>query len=197
MSVVPTSLPEVVLITPRVIRDDRGHFFESWSAERYAAWGLPDRFVQDNVSYSTRGVLRGMHLQHPHGQGKLVSVLRGEIHDVAVDVRRGSPTFGQWCAERLSAENGRQLYVPPGFAHGFLVVGEEALVMYKVSAPYRPESELTIAWDDPDLGIPWPVEGTLNVSPRDAAAPRLRDVPEERLPMHSVAAGAGGVEALA
>ncbi|MGZ8492301.1 MAG: dTDP-4-dehydrorhamnose 3,5-epimerase, partial [Gemmatirosa sp.] len=116
MSVIATSLPEVVLISPRVIRDDRGHFFESWSVDRYAAWGIPDRFVQDNVSYSTRGVLRGLHLQHPNGQGKLVSVLRGEIHDVAVDVRRGSPTYGQWCAERLSAENARQLYVPPGFA---------------------------------------------------------------------------------
>ncbi|MGZ8414346.1 MAG: dTDP-4-dehydrorhamnose 3,5-epimerase [Gemmatirosa sp.] len=197
MSVIATSLPEVVLISPRVIRDDRGHFFESWSVDRYAAWGIPDRFVQDNVSYSTRGVLRGLHLQHPNGQGKLVSVLRGEIHDVAVDVRRGSPTYGQWCAERLSAENARQLYVPPGFAHGFLVIGEEALVMYKVTAAYHPESELTIAWNDPDLDIAWPLDGAPHVSPRDAAAPRLREVSLERLPSHGTPVNANGVEAVA
>lgn len=188
MSVVPTALPEVVRITPRVIRDERGHFHESWSAERYAAWGLPGRFVQDNVSYSTRGVLRGLHLQHPNDQGKLVSVLRGEIFDVAVDLRRGSPSFGRWCAERLSAENAQQLYVPPGFAHGFLVIGEEALVTYKVTAAYHPESELTIAWDDPDLGIQWPIEGMPRLSPRDAGASRLRDVPAERLPLLAVRA---------
>jgi dTDP-4-dehydrorhamnose 3,5-epimerase len=194
VSVSATTLPGVILVSPRVIHDGRGHFFESWSADRYAAWGLPERFVQDNVSYSTRGVLRGLHLQHPNGQGKLVSVLRGEIYDVAVDVQRGSPTYGQWCAERLSAENARQLYVPPGFAHGFLVIGEEALVMYKVTAAYHPESELTIAWNDPDLDIAWPLGGGPHLSPRDAAAPRLRDVPLERLPIHGAPVGAGGVE---
>lgn len=191
MSAVATELPEVVLVTPRVLRDERGRFFESWSAARYAAWGLPDRFAQDNVSYSTSGVVRGLHLQYPHGQGKLISVLRGEIFDVAVDVRRGSPTFGRWCAERLSAENARQLWVPEGFAHGFMVVGDEALVTYKVTAPYRPESELTIAWDDPDLGIPWPTEATPRLSPRDAAARRLRDVPPERLPLYEVRSDRG------
>jgi len=196
MSAVATELPEVVVVSPRVVRDERGRFFESWSADRYAAWGLPDRFVQDNVSYSTRGVLRGLHLQFPHGQGKLISVLRGEIYDVAVDVRRGSPTFGRWCAERLSADNARQLWVPEGFAHGFLVIGDEALVTYKVTAPYHPESELTIAWDDPDLGIPWPTDGAPRLSPRDAAASRLRDVPTERLPRYQpVAARSVGATA--
>ena len=191
MSVAATELPEVLVVTPRVLRDERGRFFESWSADRYAAWGLPTRFVQDNVSFSTAGVLRGLHLQFPQGQGKLISVLRGEILDVAVDVRRGSTTFGRWCAERLSAENARQLWVPEGFAHGFLVIGEEALVTYKVTAAYHPESELTIAWDDPDLGIAWPIAGAPRLSPRDAAACRLRDVPEERLPVYEASATRG------
>ena len=191
MSAVATELPEVVVVTPRVVRDERGQFFESWSAERYASWGLPERFVQDNVSYSTGGVVRGLHLQFPHGQGKLISVLRGEIFDVAVDVRRGSPTFGRWCAERLSADNARQLWVPEGFAHGFMVVGDEALVTYKVTAPYNPATELTIAWDDPYLGIPWPIDAAPRLSPRDAAAPRLRDVPAERLPPYAVRADRG------
>lgn len=182
MNVTPTALPEVLLLSTRILRDDRGAFRETWNDARYARAGVREPFVQDNVSISTRDVLRGLHLQHPTGQGKLISVLHGTIYDVAVDVRGGSPTFGQWCGEQLTADGGEQLYIPPGFAHGFLVVGDEALVTYKVTAPYDAAAELTIAWDDPDLGIAWPLAGTPKLSARDAVAPRLRDVPAERLP---------------
>lgn len=175
------ALPDVLLLEPRVLRDARGHFLESWSAERHAAAGLPASFAQDNVSYSGRGVLRGLHLQHPDDQGKLITVLRGEIFDVAVDVRRGSPTFGRWVGERLDGVHARQLWIPPGFAHGFVVTGDEALVTYKCTAPYRPASELTIAWNDPTLAISWPVDGSPVLSERDAAAPRL-DALLDRLP---------------
>jgi dTDP-4-dehydrorhamnose 3,5-epimerase len=130
-------------------------------------------------------VLRGLHLQHPDDQGKLITVLRGAIFDVAADVRRGSPTFGRWCAATLTAESAQQLWIPPGFAHGFLVTGGEAVVMYKCTAPYRPSSELTIAWDDPDLGVEWPLEAPPVLSPRDAQAPRLVEVPPGRLPVHA------------
>ena len=185
MSARPLELPEVLLLEPRVLRDARGHFFESWHAERYAALGVGAAFVQDNVSHSARGVLRGLHLQHPDDQGKLITVLRGAIFDVAADVRRGSPTFGRWCAATLTAESSQQLWIPPGFAHGFLVTGDEAVVMYKCTAPYRPSSELTIAWDDPDLGVEWPLEAPPVLSPRDAEAPRLAEVPPGRLPVHA------------
>ena len=201
MNVASTALPEVLRIEPAVKGDERGWFFEAWHAERYAAHGIGDAFVQDNVSCSTRGVLRGLHLQHPHGQAKLVSVLRGAVLDVAVDVRVGSPRFGRWAAEELSDENRRQLYIPPGFAHGFLVLSENALVSYKASASYRPECELAIRWDDPDLRIEWPVELAPTLSARDAAAPTLAAIPRARLPQFSssvsdlraaVRAGAGG-----
>jgi dTDP-4-dehydrorhamnose 3,5-epimerase len=189
MNVVPTELPGVVILEPRVFRDDRGYFLETWSRDRYAAAGLPAEFVQDNLSYSTRGVLRGLHYQHPRAQGKLVGVLRGEVYDVAVDIRRGSPTFGRWVGVTLSAENGRQLYVPVGFAHGFVVMGEEALFVYKCTAPYDPGGEGSIVWDDPDLGIRWPLPAGAapRLSPKDAAAPRLRDVPADRLPAYQTA----------
>jgi dTDP-4-dehydrorhamnose 3,5-epimerase len=183
MNVVPTELPGVVILEPRVFRDDRGYFYETWSRERYAAAGLPETFVQDNLSYSTRGVVRGLHYQHPGGQGKLVSVLRGAVYDVAVDIRRGSPTFGRWVGVELSAENGRQLYIPEGFAHGFAVMGDEALFSYKCTAPYNPAGEGSVLWDDPDLGIAWPVGSSeARLSGKDAAAPRLRDVAPGRLP---------------
>ncbi|MGZ8494134.1 MAG: dTDP-4-dehydrorhamnose 3,5-epimerase, partial [Gemmatirosa sp.] len=132
-----------------------------------------------------------------HAQGKLVRVVRGSVFDVAVDLRSGSPTFGRWEGVELSEANHRQLWIPPGFAHGFLVIGEEALVMYKVTAAYHPESELTIAWNDPDLDIAWPLDGAPHVSPRDAAAPRLREVSLERLPSHGTPVNANGVEAVA
>ncbi len=184
MKVTPfPELPDVLLIEPRVFGDHRGYFVESWSQERYAAHGLPLHFVQDNVSRSVQGTLRGLHLQHPHGQGKLVMALTGTVYDVAVDVRVGSPTFGKWVGAELSEENHRQIYVPPGFAHGFCVLSESAHFVYKCSEAYRPEVELSLRYDDPDLGIPWPVTAP-TVSTKDVGAPLLRDVPRERLPRY-------------
>ena len=183
MRVTPLELPDVLLIEPRVARDARGWFYESWSGGRFAQLGLGHRFVQDNVSCSRRGVLRGLHLQHPHGQGKLLSVLHGEIHDVAVDVRRGSPTFGRWCAARLGAEAGRQIFIPAGYAHGFLVRSDSAVVTYKVTEGYHPEDEITVAWNDAAIGITWPLDGAPILSDRDAAAPTLAEL-TDRLPTY-------------
>lgn len=176
-----TGLPGVVVIEPTVHGDDRGFFMETWHAGRYGEAGLPRRFLQANVSRSAAGVIRGLHYQHPEPQGKLVSVLAGRVFDVAVDIRPDSPAFGQWAGVELSAANHRQLYVPEGFAHGFCVLGEGALLAYLCTAEYRAEFDAVIAWDDPAIGIRWPVKaGTL--SPKDAAAPRLADIPRERLP---------------
>jgi dTDP-4-dehydrorhamnose 3,5-epimerase len=184
VNVHPTALPGVLLLEPRVFRDARGHFLESWRQDRYHAAGLPERFVQDNLSRSVRGVVRGLHLQNPHAQGKLVSVLFGEVFDVAVDVRAGSPSFGRWVGETLSAENARQLYVPEGFAHGFMVTSPEAVFLYKCTRAYSPEDELTVRWDDPDLGIAWPLRDAI-LADRDRGAPRLREIPLERLPAYA------------
>ena len=183
MKVTPTALPEVLVIEPKFFGDARGYFFESYSARRYAEAGITATFVQDNVSRSRRGVLRGLHYQHPHGQGKLVGVLEGEVFDVAVDVRRGSPTFGRWVGECLSADNKRQLYLPPGFAHGFLVTSEEALFAYKCTDYYHPETERSIRWDDPRIGIEWPIAGPV-VSAKDHVAVTLDDMPAELLPAY-------------
>jgi len=180
--VTPTELAEVLLVEPRVFGDARGYFFESFSARRYADAGIGATFVQDNVSFSQRGVLRGLHYQHPHGQGKLVGALRGEVFDVAIDLRRGSPTFARWVGACLSDENKLQLYIPPGFAHGFLVRSTEALVAYKCTEYYHPEAERSLRWDDPRIGIEWPVDAPV-VSAKDSAAPRLDEVPEESLPV--------------
>lgn len=180
MNVVPTDLPGVVILEPRIFRDDRGHFLESYNADRYREAGLPDRFTQDNVSFSKANVLRGLHYQLPNAQGKLVSALRGSVFDVAVDVRRGSPTFGRWVGVVLSDENMRQLYIPEGFAHGFAVMSDCAVFHYKCTAPYDPKSEGSIAWNDPEIGIDWPIRNAL-LSPKDAAAPRLADVSADRL----------------
>ncbi|MFO0959103.1 MAG: dTDP-4-dehydrorhamnose 3,5-epimerase [Isosphaeraceae bacterium] len=180
MNVVPTALPGVVIIEPRAFRDDRGHFFESFSAAKYREAGLPDRFAQDNISFSKAGVLRGLHYQLPNAQGKLVSALRGSVFDVAVDIRRGSPTFGRWVGMVLSDENLRQMYIPEGFAHGFAVLSECAVFHYKCTASYDPQSEGSILWDDPDLGIDWPIRDAL-LSPKDAAAPRLAHIAPDRL----------------
>ena len=183
MQATPTALPEVLRIEPKVFGDARGYFFETWHRERYAELGLPREFVQDNLSRSQRGILRGLHLQEPYAQGKLVQVLEGAVFDVAVDVRVGSPTFGRWVSEVFSAENHRQLWVPPGFAHGFCVTSEAAVLSYKCTELYHPETELSVAWNDPGLAIPWPVQEPV-LSKKDAAALRLADIPTERLPRY-------------
>ncbi len=171
----PLDLAGLILIEPRTFADSRGFFRETFKASEFAAAGLPTAFAQDNFSHSTRGVLRGLHFQKPpRAQGKLVCVPRGEIYDVAVDVRRGSPTWGRWAGATLSAANGCLLYVPPGFAHGFCVVSQEADVLYKVTAEWAPGLESGIVWNDPDLGIAWPAAEPV-LSARDAALPRLRD----------------------
>lgn len=179
MNVITTDLDGVCIIEPDVYADDRGFFMESWNARRYREHGLPDLFVQDNVSFSKKGVLRGLHFQQPNPQGKLVSVLEGKVFDVAVDLRVGSPTFSRWTSVELSSENKRQFYVPEGFAHGFVVLSDVALVNYKCTALYDASSDNSLRWDDPDLAIAWPVE-TPVLSPKDAQAPRLRDVPHAR-----------------
>ena len=184
MQVETLEIPGLLVIQPSVYGDERGFFMESYSQDRYAAAGLPREFVQDNLSLSTRGILRGLHLQHPHGQGKLCSVLEGEVFDVAVDVRIGSPTFGQWEAVTLSAENKRQFYVPSGFAHGFCVMSERALFLYKCTDFYSAPNELGVAWNDPDIGITWPVDAP-KLSTKDKGNPRLEDIPVEALPRYA------------
>lgn len=180
MKFVPTELPEVVRVEPDVHRDERGFFLEAWHERKYREGGIPGPFVQDNHSHSHRGALRGLHAQLDPPQGKLVRVVRGEIFDVAVDLRVDSPRFGRFVTMRLDAEGHHQLWIPPGFAHGFCVLSEEADVEYKCTAPYRPEGEIAIAWDDPRIGISWPVSDPV-LSRRDASAPRLAEV-EARLP---------------
>jgi len=170
------SLPGVIVFEPRRFGDARGFFVETFQAERYAAAGVPGPFVQDNLSRSARDVLRGLHLQNPHSQGKLVSVLRGSVLDVAVDVRVGSPTFGRYFATELSEENGRQMFVPRGFAHGFVVLSETADFFYKCDGPYSPKDEITVRWCDPALAIDWRVANP-QVSAKDAAAPLLSEIP--------------------
>lgn len=183
MKVQETALPGVLLIEPQVFGDSRGFFLETFSAERYEAAGVRGPFVQDNMSLSAKGIVRGMHLQHPNAQGKLVWVVQGAVLDVALDVRVGSPTFGRWVAEELSADNKRQLWVPPGFAHGFCVTSESAVFVYKCTQYYAPKDEVGVLWNDPDLGIPWPVVEPV-VSPKDRALPRLADVDRARLPRY-------------
>jgi dTDP-4-dehydrorhamnose 3,5-epimerase len=182
MKVLATVLPEVRLIEPDVFGDARGFFFEGWNQARYAEQGIDLSICQVNVSRSAQGVLRGLHYQWPNPQGKLVSVLEGEVYDVAVDIRRGSPTFGRWAAAVLSAENRRQLWVPEGFAHGFVVTSETALFHYLVTAPYDRASDASLRWNDAALAIDWPI-ATPSLSDKDAKAPLLADIPEGRLPV--------------
>ncbi len=184
IQVIDTSIPGVLIIEPKVFGDSRGFFVETWQQARYAEAGLPERFVQDNLSYSQHGVLRGLHFQNPNGQGKLVYVLQGEVFDVAVDVRLGSPTFGQSVSVLLSADNKRQFYVPPGFAHGFCVTSETALFTYKCTELYAPKDEASILWNDPALGIAWPVRDP-SLSDKDARALPLAEFPRERLPVYT------------
>ena len=174
-------LPGLTIFRPRVLADARGDFRELYRVERYRAAGLDAAFVQDNLSRSRRGVLRGLHLQYPDPQGKLVTVVDGAVRDVAVDVRRGSPTFGRWAAIELTAENALQLWIPPGFAHGFVVLSETASLAYKCTAAYSADDELAVRWDDPALGIDWRVAAPV-LSAKDAAAPTLAEIAPERLP---------------
>lgn len=183
MNVTETKLPGVLVFEPRVFGDERGFFMESFNARRYAEYGLPEKFVQDNVSRSARGVLRGLHFQNPQAQGKLVSVLEGEVFDVAVDIRVGSETFGEWFGVALSSENKKQLYVPPDFAHGFVVTSEVALFSYKCTDYYSPESEGSILYSDPEIGIDWPLESP-TLSEKDRTAPTLSGTPEDSLPKY-------------
>ena len=181
MRVLETGLDGVVIIEPQVHGDQRGFFQESWKASNYARHGLPGSFAQANVSRSARGVLRGLHYQYRQPQGKLVSVFEGRIFDVAVDVRPGSSSFGQWAGVELGSANHRQLYVPEGFAHGFIVLSESALFHYHCTTEYSPQYEVSIAWNDPDIAVKWPQEPG-SVSQKDREAPYLRDLPAELLP---------------
>ena len=181
MDVIQTELPDVLVIEPRVFGDERGWFLEQWNAERYRSSGIAHDYVQDNLSMSGGGVVRGLHYQKPHAQGKLVYVLVGAVYDVAVDLRLSSPTFGRWVGMTLSADNHRQLWIPPGFAHGFCTLSESVLFSYKCTVAYHPEAERTILWNDPEIGIVWPIDSPV-LSPKDAAAARLADVARDTLP---------------
>ena len=170
MNVQPTSLPDVLMIEPKVFGDDRGFFFESFNERAFeAAVGRRVAFVQDNHSKSVRGVLRGLHYQRRHPQGKLVRVTAGEVFDVAVDLRRASPSFGRWTGATLSADNRRQLWIPEGFAHGFVVLSDAAEFLYKTTDYWHPDDERTIAWDDPTLAVEWPLDGAPSLSKKDRA----------------------------
>ena len=183
MKVIETDLPGCLLFEPRVFGDDRGFFYEAFNHDKLAPLGLAPKFVQGNVSRSQQGVLRGLHYQWPNPQGKFVSVLEGEVWDVAVDIRRGSSTFGRWAAAVVSAENKRQFWIPEGFAHGFVVLSEHATFHYLCTATYDPQADAAIRWDYADLAIDWPVSNP-SLSGKDAAAPFLADIPAERLPRY-------------
>lgn len=182
MKIVETGLPGCIVIEPQVFRDERGDFYESFNCDKLAQHGLAPRFVQGNVSTSKRGVLRGLHYQWPGPQGKYVSVVDGEIWDVAVDIRRGSPAFGKWAAVLMSGENRRHVWIPPGFAHGFVALSERATVSYLCTETYDREADAGIRWNDPRLAIDWPVANPL-LSDKDARAPLLDEVAEDRLPV--------------
>lgn len=184
MKLLHTALPGGVVIEPAVFGDARGEFFEVWNAERFGGSGLPMRFMQSNVSTSAQGVLRGLHYQWPRPQGKLVTVLQGEVYDVMVDIRRGSPHFGRWEAVVLSAANRRQLWIPEGFAHGFAALSEHVVFHYLCTDVYVKEADACIRWDDAAIGIDWPLNAPL-LSPKDSAAPFLEEIPLERLPIFS------------
>ncbi|PBS12300.1 dTDP-4-dehydrorhamnose 3,5-epimerase [Lysobacteraceae bacterium NML93-0792] len=182
MRVVESRLTGCAIIEPTVFGDARGFFFETWNAERFGQHGLPTKFVQSNVSSSSRGVLRGLHYQWPRPQGKLVTVLQGEVLDVAVDIRRGSPTFGQWEGVILSEANKRQFWIPEGFAHGFAVLSDMAVFSYLCTDVYVNEADAAVRWNDPAIGVEWQVDSPL-LSEKDAHAPLLADIAEDRLPV--------------
>jgi dTDP-4-dehydrorhamnose 3,5-epimerase len=188
MDVRRTKLDGVLVLEPRVFSDERGYFLETWNRKIYEDAGIKERFVQDNIAFSRKGVLRGLHFQHPHGQGKLVHVPAGEVLDVAVDIRVGSKTFGQWVGEVLSEDNHRQMYVPAGFAHGYCVLSNTALFYYKCTDFYNASTEGGIIWNDPDIAIDWPVKKPI-LSVKDARYPRFKDLPAKKLPRFEVADG--------
>ncbi len=167
VDIIKTEIDGLLIIEPKVFGDERGYFLETYSQKRYQEAGIPDVFVQDNLSMSRRGVLRGLHFQDPNAQGKLVSCPMGEVFDIAVDIRKGSKTFGKWVGVHLSGDNKRQFWIPPGFAHGFLVLSERALFSYKCTAYYSPKDEKTILWNDPEIGIEWPIMESLHLSAKD------------------------------
>lgn len=177
MEFLPTAIPDVVEVVPDVFPDERGYFYEGWEARKFAAAGIPDLFVQDNFSRSSRGILRGLHYQIQRSQGKLIRVTRGEVFDVAVDIRLGSSTFGRWVGVTLTAEEKHALWIPPGFAHGFYVVSDVAEFQYKCTDFYAPEHERTILWNDRELGITWPIPDgeTPMLSAKDSAGAAFRD----------------------
>jgi dTDP-4-dehydrorhamnose 3,5-epimerase len=183
MNVIASSLPGVSIIEPQVFGDHRGFFLESYQRRRYQDHGIDAAFVQDNISSSVQNTLRGLHYQYPRGQAKLVQVLQGEIYDVAVDIRKGSPTQGQWVGVVLSSENKRQVFIPEGFAHGFCVLSKTALFMYKCSEYYIPEDEGGVRWNDSHLAIKWPVKNPV-MSERDQCFSDLMDIPADRLPVY-------------
>lgn len=180
MKVRSCEIPGLLIIEPKVFGDARGFFLETWHRQRYREAGLDVDFVQDNLSSSRRGTIRGLHFQNPRAQGKLVWVIQGEVFDVAVDLRRSSPTFGRWHGLNLSSENRLQFYIPPGFAHGFAVLSETAIFAYKCTEFYSPADELTLQWNDPDVGVQWPFDDPV-LSEKDRRGLRLKDLPPERL----------------
>jgi len=184
VNIIETRLPGVHIIEPKVYGDNRGYFLESYHEARYKQAGVQGRFVQDNHSRSSKGTLRGLHYQRQKPQGKLVRITQGEVFDVAVDVRRDSPFFGKWVGVHLSGENYRQLWVPPGFAHGFCVLSDTADFLYKCTEYYDPEDEEGVAWNDPSIGIEWPIQGPL-LSKKDSVAQRLNDIPKDKLPKYT------------
>ena len=185
MNVIETEIPGALILEPKVFGDARGFFMETYNQQRYQAVGLHVEFVQDNLSFSGAGVLRGLHCQNPHAQGKLVQVLRGSVYDVAVDIRRNSPHFGKFVGVELSEDNKRQFYIPPGFAHGFCVTSDNTMFVYKCTDLYYPEAEFSLRWDDPTIGIPWPLKNP-KLSDKDASAPLLADIDPNRLPVFEV-----------
>lgn len=181
MKVTTFDIPGLLLIEPRRFTDARGWFSEVWQHDRYREAGIGETFVQDNLARSAKGVLRGLHAQNPYAQGKLVQVFAGQVFDVAVDLRVGSPTFGRWHGVVLDEDNARQFYVPPGFGHGYYVMSAEALFGYKTTDIYSPDTEFAVRWNDPGIAIEWPLDGDPILSDKDRAAPLLTDIPESRL----------------
>lgn len=181
MNITEFDIPGLRLIEPKRFGDARGWFLESWQEQRYHDAGIAESFFQDNLALSSKGVLRGLHSQEPNPQGKLIYPIVGTIFDVAVDLRVGSPTFGQWQGATLDGDALQQFYVPPGCMHGYLVLSETALVAYKATAPYSPNDEFSLRWNDPEVGIVWPYDGEPTVSAKDRAAPLLSEIPESRM----------------